>query len=694
MRPQHSIIGHPWILDAIAKYDSRNHKNKPVPAQVVEFVKMPSSSTNDPEDPAAVVHISDRKYYIRAIITKEAQETMERESDHFTLARVKNKIIILKNYTVCFTELEDLRACEFYITVHYFTMIPMETNSVDLLNCNMDPGVHKKIKELWQNYMAELAVKECSQDVSLTQLLNIANEDKLNALKSLAEECLDLGKTNQETQQAITKWGTESFKNKDNSNRFTVSMNDLLIPPNEEDALNQMKEFTNAIDVTSDPEDSIDEVHTSGESSLPYSTALSSENEEPYCDVLETQLGNPWNKLQSLCVSLSSGSASQTKESSPFVPQSSEEDIFVDPDSSTPDLCLLHVDDPAAKDVPKNVDENSPLIFSDSLTDQDPSEQHDKILCNSMSLLDGNTTLMCVQKKHSNVQSSPISPVRQLRSPQSQLSEIKQGKMNSTMSPCIESEVSLRKVRCLVFPTEVRSEDSESRGALFTTRSRKAIKRKQISEDSDVTSTDFNKMNNQLESAHKEGPNNKKDCVTVKSTGEKHTSVNDKEIENNMNERTNFGIELNSYFENELEKQEQVVRKINIRKSKECINTLVKKKQEPYLSSFTARTIHCLNKDRENEVVSTGSIASNQNNHVGETTNEERTKAQGCKVMKTTPVIDPNTSNVIHYDGTHFQYKYKPPSADLCTRVNSIRLPSDLYQWAVKILSETQEEVP
>ncbi|KAG8442464.1 hypothetical protein GDO86_011307, partial [Hymenochirus boettgeri] len=79
MREHYCCIGHPWIIELLIKYTKKCVKYEAVAAQVVEFVKMPDSSSDASYcSTAAVVHISDRKCYIRGVITVEAQEILER----------------------------------------------------------------------------------------------------------------------------------------------------------------------------------------------------------------------------------------------------------------------------------------------------------------------------------------------------------------------------------------------------------------------------------------------------------------------------------------------------------------------------------------------------------------------------------------------------------------------------------------
>ncbi|XP_075441871.1 adrenocortical dysplasia protein homolog isoform X2 [Ascaphus truei] len=696
-----SSIGHPWILDVLFKYEMANVKHKPVPAQVVEFVKMPHSPSEDSQCPAAVVHISDRKYYIRGIITMEAKEALEREDEHFTLADIKNKIIILKDFTVRFTEVEDLKNCEFYLRVQHFSILPMETNTVDLLNCNMDPTVRKKIKELWQNYMAELAAKDASpdmnsSDVSLTQLLAIVGEEKLSTLTSLAEQCLDLQlAAPQDAPQAITKWGAERKKHKGkNTNTFSVPLNLLLIPPDEEAALDQITEFRIDIDVTSDTKDPLDDVHTNKElSQISPSTAMSSMCEEPSDHIPAAQGENPWNNLQSLCLSVSSSSASQTKASCPVAHQSSDEEVIADPDSSTPDLSMSLLAVPTIQSVPESQDEISPLIFSDrsqhsdTSAIQEPAEDPDGIMCKNVTSwgeASGNhTDLTNDQTRRKSDASSTalkllplnksslcsLSPNRLQSSPRSRLSS----GSRVQLSPIVRSGSE----RCLVFPAKDSQEEHES-NRKYEMRKQKATKRKYVSEDSDTTLSDVDNVEELAEPARG-------------GVGEQ------KESDNNQFSEENNAPVPDTEVEKEQGKQDGVDKEPDVEGPKVCGGGLSKKRPVRHKPSLEFVMKEKLPKSKvSEEMLSATERATTSRANLAEVSApaaQRQSPTWQAKEKNTLLVIEPNRAKEMrHYDGSLFQYKYKPPSPDLCARVNAIRLPKEFYEWSLKILSEPEED--
>ncbi|XP_063779136.1 adrenocortical dysplasia protein homolog isoform X2 [Pseudophryne corroboree] len=681
MAAYHTCIGWPWILDVLAKYGQGVVKQKPVLAQVIEFVKMPNLSAEGSQYPEVAVHISDQKYYIRAVLTREAQETLEREDEHFTVADIKNKLIILKKFSVCFTAVEELKNCEFYLCVQHLSVMAMETNAVDLLNCNMDPGVWKIIKELWQNYMKECEMRETSgmnsSDVCLTQLLMVESEEKFRALKSIAEHCLDLNpfETQEIPAQARTNWG-----NKKNENSFSVPMHLLLIPPHEESALEQMTEYRTDVQLTSD----VDACCDTSISPQLYSTAISSLSAEPMDDGPSSQSRNPWNKLQPLCISVATCSDSQPGDSRPVKQWSGEEDLVPSPDSSTPEILMSHLD-VSAMDFTESQNEISPLTFSE--TSKNPQPPETKTLAQAAQSIDSSSTSgLCGQRSFSDTSlTSPVlKPLTQdSRSDCSNMIPDSPPQGSFTMGSKVQ-----------ICPVLSYSSDSENRPRIrighispnhdrsremYSLRRRKVMKRKLSSDDSESTLSDLEQQTPMCVDRTR--------CVSTLSGVEVVTSVTrtdshvqtapDKQLEDrNRTEpvldegRTEHAVTAGS-------ESPKICRKITVKKwvqskkpSLEFVTKqmLVTEGSESTLSSALEPTT-----SRANQKEASSSTTRGQ-------ANEKRT----------IPVIDKLT----HYDGTPFQYKYKLPTADLCARVNAIRIPADLCEWALNILSDHKEKSP
>ncbi|XP_077125910.1 adrenocortical dysplasia protein homolog isoform X2 [Ranitomeya variabilis] len=639
MAGYHSLIGYPWIIDCIDKYDRAVVKQKPVPGQIVEFLRMPDRSVYSEacQYPEAVINISDQKYYIRAVITKEAQEKLESEDEHFSLANIKNKIIILKKFSVCFAAVEDLSRCEFYLTVQHFSVLPMETNTVDILNCNMEPGVRKKMKELWQNYMTELELNETDMnlsDVSLTQLLMIASEEKFSALKSIAEQCLELNPSviQDVPQQGKNFWSIQKNRNQENAEQFVIPLDLLLIPPHEEAILEQLTECRSEDPCTSEPADS-------------------SERDNSY---------------------------SQPKCSSSVSQKSRENDAGSDPDSSTPDIFTPHAD----VSIGESSDGKSgisPLMFSEhSSNPEQPSTSRPQT-----DSANNNASPNCKQggSVHSSAVSLNLIPLTQdsfkdsLQRSLSTGSEVQISPIKS-MSENKSSSASKRDRSFLC--------NESNRGKSCSPGTRRPSKRKHTSGDPESTRSDLARQDHsRIE---------KPDCVTttVLSCDESDT-VSDNEDGVKFTEvRHQIGKKEAASPDGDIKqnnkKSEQHVKSRNTRYDKLSSKRI--KAHKPRLLFVANPTIH-VSKD------STNGLASNKDLVQEAPSNAMHGSSSSFQVKEKNPVsaMEIGRTKLVHRDGTPFQYKYKSPSEDLCAQVKAIQIPAELCEWAAKMLSEDQEKV-
>ncbi|XP_018419844.1 PREDICTED: adrenocortical dysplasia protein homolog [Nanorana parkeri] len=684
MAPARSSIGYPWILDSIRKYNGEPFVLKAAPAQVVEFLKMPER-TKECQYPGAVVHISDRQYYIRAIITKEAQETMEREDEHFTLAHIKNKMVILKKVTLSFAAEEDLRCCEFFLTIEHFCILPMEIDTVDLLNCNVEPGVLKRIKELWQMYMTELQKKDSmsdmnSSDISLTQLLMIASEEKLGELKSLAEQCLDLNSyaTQDISPQARTLWSTEIRNNKRNDHTFSIPINLLLIPPEEEAALEQMSEFRPDVNSASDADISSEDLdHDGSDSSQQYNSAVSTLSQEPMEDAFYGQPGNPWNNLPSICVSGSIGSVA----SDPFITQqNNEKDPATDSDS-TPDIPHYH-HDKSLSGSSESQDETTPLKPSKLLSHQIQSEAKISPSTNQTRASSSDSDLLSSQRRLSDCSQSLLSLIPLVQGSSGQIHTSPQRKA------ALESKVPLSPISTYgsgnnrdykiirnIFPANGRRHIE----TCHSPREWKAMKRKQAPEDLDPIRSD----QEQQAAVHPERP----DCAAAVMSSES-TAINGTQTETDSSTEERAKTTNYTCMYKKQTRREQVNKTASTDIAVACATTPIRKKTLPHKPclEFVTKPTMKAPENSENALPAADLPTTSSK--------DPSSVSHGQTSVFQAPVLEMKKTKMTHYDGKPFQYKYKPPSADLCTRVNAVRMPADLHQWAVTILSEAKKTHP
>ncbi|XP_064414633.1 uncharacterized protein LOC102345202 isoform X3 [Latimeria chalumnae] len=241
----------PWIVNLLLNYEATDDPCTPVAGQVMKFLAEDEIQNEDLQDCAAAVRISDLRCYIKAVITKEAKISMEQEEQQYSFRDLENKVIILRNFSVRFGAGNKLENCEFYLFVEQFRILPMETTSIDdAFDCHKDRFIWEKQRKLWQEH---LRMTSDSSDLSVTHLLDVAAEQKIAALKDCAQWCLGLtdtarpstsrtALTSQLANLSRTGWKAARLQHK-GGNVFTVPIHWLLIPSEQQAALDNIKEW-------------------------------------------------------------------------------------------------------------------------------------------------------------------------------------------------------------------------------------------------------------------------------------------------------------------------------------------------------------------------------------------------------------------------------------------------------------------
>ncbi|XP_034644164.1 adrenocortical dysplasia protein homolog isoform X4 [Trachemys scripta elegans] len=317
----------PWILNLLMKYEQLDSRNTQVPGHILKVV---SDLKAADQGSAAVLHISDGSYYIRVVVSPEAVQMAECVQLQSGFSNILGRIIILQKYMVCFLEETKAEECEFYLSVNQFNVLPLQRQRMEALNCNQEPSILQKIKELWQRGLTLKTVS--SSGMSVSQLMFDIGQRRLTVLKQNVEDCLDLLDPSEVPaigeRLPVTNWEVER-KREVSKDVFTVPANFLVIGPEEKAAIRDA--------CLADPD------------------AMSRS--------LDVSLDNPWDKLQSVSVTLSSSleeksiiqpSLPSTEEAQ--LPNSAEEAAITQPDSNTPDFL-----EPSSQQSPCSLSQNEPV---------------------------------------------------------------------------------------------------------------------------------------------------------------------------------------------------------------------------------------------------------------------------------------------------------------------------------------------
>ncbi|XP_073163224.1 adrenocortical dysplasia protein homolog isoform X4 [Lepidochelys kempii] len=361
----------PWILNLLMKYEQVEPRNTQVPGHILNVV---SDLKAADQGSAAVLHISDGSYYIRVVVSLEAMQMAECVQLQSGFSSIIGRIIILQKYMVCFQEETKAEECEFYLSVHQFIVLPLQRQRMEALNCNQEPSILQKIKELWQEDVWSLTlgsvVFDCcrrgltlknisSSGTSVSQLMIDIGQRRLKVLKQNVEDCLDLLDPSEVPaigeRLPVTNWEAERKREELSKDVFTVPANFLVISPEEKEAIRDacLAGAPHTVPGSScldrDPDDR-------SVVSCPNDPSAMSRS-------LDVSLDNPWDKLQSVSVTLSS-SLEEKSLIQPSLPStqeaqlasSAEEAAITQPDSNTPDFL-----EPSSQKSPSTLSQGEPV---------------------------------------------------------------------------------------------------------------------------------------------------------------------------------------------------------------------------------------------------------------------------------------------------------------------------------------------
>ncbi|XP_037733357.1 uncharacterized protein LOC114021168 isoform X3 [Chelonia mydas] len=344
----------PWILNLLMKYEQVEPRNTQVPGHILNVV---SDLKAADQGSAAVLHVSDGSYYIRVVVSLEAVEMAECVQLQSGFSNIIGRIIILQKYMVCFQEETKAEECEFYLSVHQFIVLPLQRQRMEALNCNQEPSILQKIKELWQRGLTLKTIS--SSGISVSQLMIDIGQRRLKVLKQNVEDCLDLLDPSEVPvigeRLPVTNWEAERKREELSKDVFTVPANFLVISPEEKEAIHDacLAGAPHTVPGSScldrDPDDS-------SVVSCPNDPGAMSRS-------LDVSLDNPWDKLQSVSVTLSS-SLEEKSIIQPSLPStqeaqlasSAEEAAITQPDSNTPDFL-----EPSSQKSPCTLSQGEPV---------------------------------------------------------------------------------------------------------------------------------------------------------------------------------------------------------------------------------------------------------------------------------------------------------------------------------------------
>ncbi|XP_061450464.1 uncharacterized protein LOC133369312 isoform X2 [Rhineura floridana] len=326
----------PWIVNLLLEYDESGTGEDGQLGHVLKVLNEGRALHHDEQHPAAVLCIADGHHYIQVDVTTKAVQMSKGSLPQPGFSSIVGQFIVLQNYRVCFKEAAKVEDCQFYLVLDCFRVMPMKRQKMRMQDCNREPSVLEKIKELWQKSFA-LQPWSSSEPSSVSDVLREIKQDRLSTLKQNAKDCLTLSNPSKlldSEQLAVypdTKWQVERKHDKMHQDTFTIPAKLLVISAENEALL--CKSYPQRLS-RSVPESAQDD----DRSTISFFSAES--------ESLDGSLENPWDIFPGMTLSTSSGTSSTPHSFPPpqhvFLAHTAEEEEIPCSNSCTPDLLEPH----------------------------------------------------------------------------------------------------------------------------------------------------------------------------------------------------------------------------------------------------------------------------------------------------------------------------------------------------------------
>ncbi|XP_034975741.1 uncharacterized protein LOC118087309 isoform X2 [Zootoca vivipara] len=411
----------PWIVNLLLEYKDSEAREEGQLGHVLRVLNETEALDHDEQLPAAVLCIADGHHYIQMEVTAKAVQMTKCALPQSGFSSIVGQFIVLQNFRVCFKEAAKVEDCRFYLVLDCFRVMPMKRRERRQQDCNREPSVLEKIKELWQKSLA-LQPWSSSETSSVSEVLREIKQDRLSTLKENAKDCLSLlnpSKLLDSEQLAVypdTKWQVERKQDKVHQNVFVIPAKLLTISAENEALLHKSylpKPSQAVLESTQDDDQST-------------VSFFSAEAESP-----DGSLENPWDVFPGMTLSTSCDT-SGISHSLPCAQQmlmanTAGEEETPRSNSCTPDLLepRVHISHcSSGQDEPKETVSPSLLPFHSSTSPKESASQKSSsvalnIACDVSKTANTDETIPCGQSlrnshSHANMclRSSVHSPIQ------------------------------------------------------------------------------------------------------------------------------------------------------------------------------------------------------------------------------------------------------------------------------------------
>lgn len=223
----------PWILNVLLECQENEAREEGQLGHILKVVNESQSLHYDVQHPAAILHIGDGRCYIQVVVTAKAAQMSKCLLPQSGFSSILGHFITLQNYRVCFKKAANVEECKFYLVLDCFCVTPVKRQRMTQGDCNREPSVLKKIKELWQR---SFVMQSCpsSEPSSVSEILREIKQDQLSTLKQNVEACLNMLDAEELAAYPDTKWQVERQQDKMHKDTFTVPGKFLVISEDNE----------------------------------------------------------------------------------------------------------------------------------------------------------------------------------------------------------------------------------------------------------------------------------------------------------------------------------------------------------------------------------------------------------------------------------------------------------------------------
>ncbi|XP_055268502.1 adrenocortical dysplasia protein homolog isoform X5 [Moschus berezovskii] len=232
------LVLRPWIRELVLGSEALSSPRAGQLLKVLQEAKVQSpSGAPDAPDAEAVLLVSDGTHSIRCLVMGEALNASDWEEKEFGFRGTEGRILLLRDCKVRVQVAEGDTPAEFYLQVDRFALLPTEQPREQVIGCNEDPDVQKKLYDCLEEHLSESTSSNAG--LSLSQLLNEVEVDQEHqkALVRLAESCLMLA--GPDTAAPITPWAASRCRTMGEA-VYTVSSLRLHISENDQQILSSL----------------------------------------------------------------------------------------------------------------------------------------------------------------------------------------------------------------------------------------------------------------------------------------------------------------------------------------------------------------------------------------------------------------------------------------------------------------------